>query len=1235
MILDQMKSMGSFSSGEDTSWMDEINKGFADVSKNLGIIGSSLQQTNNFLAKEGGLLSSFFSSMERLGDTQVGLLEGIDRSVNAQTTIMSVIGKTKLTIMKGIHSEILALRSDLGATITAFETSQEDLFENLSRLTKNQEAAFRDVLKSFKNSYNHSGGGTRGPSIPIKGEDDDTATDVAARRASDKSSSTFAKFTKKFGGLMLMMSGFMNTMTSFAADLDENFASVEDKIALTMGQNKINQVFDTYRQARDLARERAEYDTRLPQGWLASLLDIEAHVYTAQDYAEAMNAALDAGVAATDHFATVTSEIAFMNKVMPGLAADVDGYIKDIVKAYEDGGDRVRGVALMVKEYSDNMWTTPEQLQKVVSNYHRAIDAITSDMDDYIDKMESVIRAQARLDQASLDNLGMMETLDKLAYTAVSEWDQEMLQGLAMIGLNPMEIEQLALHDQEAALEKMVDAAEARFGQFRNEDGSIDTTSASWHMMKEWSNLMGWDTKDLMNALKGGGGFDQFQASKGVDYASFNEAGNTSQAMMQESSDILNEQVNMSWTDELTAVKDNTDWIYGIHEMLKEAGLGASEGRVLAGGFSFFGEGGLVDLADTVVDIVSLFKGKNLGKNIKGLFKGNVFKNIGNTFKSGFKGLGNWAKGLFKGNTFKNISNTFKTGFKGLGNWAKGLFKGNTFKNIGTSVKNGAKGVGNWFKGLFKSGVGDDIAKGVANYGDDVVKGVATYGDDVLKGASALSKGSGFLSKAAGVVGKVAPWLSVAGAAIEGFTGASDTEKIASTLGKSSEDVTFGDRAAAFVGTSLGGTGPGWFEEGSFKEKAGNTFSNVLKGAGIGAFGGPIGAAIGAGVGLVTSVIGADNITKFGSGVGESFKDKPKEEQTFIDKAKDWTKGLPVLGTISGLAQGIQDWDSSDIAGSIGKVVGGTLNGIPVVSGLANGIANWDKEKGVGENLLNVADKTVESIPLIGQGYKFIKGLFGGKDDKSKDETKEATDDLKKDIVDTGLTATPLSNTQSSFTGFEGTSVYDNVPDVGAYGNPFAYTDYEALSNDALYNPSKNLANYDGIYDTSQITANPYTNEQALYDGALSLNNPFASSVISGTYGDLSNSLVNTGPSTLGLTSQGVLQDMVPTYLPYQETPAQPGWTDIRDEAVPLSSMPTSYSQEDSISPEVSDSVSIVDAIMSLEQNVISRLDTIIGGNTYKPPAQALSNSSPVGLSVPQVRALEQDITSQSITNYV
>lgn len=236
----------------------------------------------------------------------------------------------------------------------------------------------------------------------------------------------------------------------------------------------------------------------------------------------------------------------------------------------------------------------------------------------------------------------------------------------------------------------------------------------------------------------------------------------------------------------------------------------------------------------------------------------------------------------------------------------------------------GASAVGNFFRAGF-GGAGANTAAGAAGMnilGFGAPGGMATLGTGGAMSAGALATGA----------------MGLGGLAWMGVDAYKGTKKANEWLGRDDTSA----KVISGVGGAIGGTGPGWADEGSIGDKAKNTLAGAGKGALIGGaigsiipgLGTAIGAAIGGGVGAIASAIGGEKISKAIDWVGEK---------------------------ASGIWAGVKDvagkaWDG---------ITGFASNAWDKVKSTASNV--WDKAKGFGIDAFNTA---------VGVGDMAMEGLF-------------------------------------------------------------------------------------------------------------------------------------------------------------------------------------------------------------------------------------------------------------------
>ena len=286
------------------------------------------------------------------------------------------------------------------------------------------------------------------------------------------------------------------------------------------------------------------------------------------------------------------------------------------------------------------------------------------------------------------------------------------------------------------------------------------------------------------------------------------------------------------------------------------------------------------------------------------------------------------------------------TGNKGLIGSIRGLFGGGG----GAGGAGGGAGllgnIGNFFRAGF-GGAGANTAAGAAGMnilGFGAPGGMATLGTGGAMSAGLLATGA----------------MGAGGLAWMGVDAYKGTKKAGEWLGR--EDTSA--KVISGVGGALGGTGPGWADEGSVGDKAKNTLAGAGKGALIGGaigsivpgLGTAIGAAIGGGVGAIASAIGGEKISQAIDWVGEK-------------AGQMWDKTKEVAGKAW---EGIKDFGSSawektkEVASGAWEGIKGFASGAwEKAKGFATGA--WDKAKNLGIDAFNTA---------VGVGDMAMEGLF-------------------------------------------------------------------------------------------------------------------------------------------------------------------------------------------------------------------------------------------------------------------
>ena len=213
------------------------------------------------------------------------------------------------------------------------------------------------------------------------------------------------------------------------------------------------------------------------------------------------------------------------------------------------------------------------------------------------------------------------------------------------------------------------------------------------------------------------------------------------------------------------------------------------------------------------------------------------------------------------------------------------LFKGGGFlssisKLLGSAGLLG--NVGNFFSAGF-GGAGANTAAGAA--GMNILGFGAPGGMATLGPGGAMS--AGLLATSAMALGG-GIWM-----ANDAMAGANRADE---WLGRDDTSA----RVISGIGGALGGTGPGWADEGSLGAKAGNTLAGAGKGALIGGaigsiipgLGTAIGAAVGGAVGAIGAAIGGENIAKAINWLGESLGKVWEGTKELAGKAWEGIKGF-------------------------------------------------------------------------------------------------------------------------------------------------------------------------------------------------------------------------------------------------------------------------------------------------------------------------------------------------------
>lgn len=216
------------------------------------------------------------------------------------------------------------------------------------------------------------------------------------------------------------------------------------------------------------------------------------------------------------------------------------------------------------------------------------------------------------------------------------------------------------------------------------------------------------------------------------------------------------------------------------------------------------------------------------------------------------------------------------------------LFKGNGLLSGVRGLFGGGGGagllsnIGNFFRAGF-GGAGANTTAGAAGMnilGFGAPGGMATLGSGGAMSAGLLATGG--MALGGGL------WM-----AKDAMAGA---DKADEWLGRSDTSA----KVMSGVGGALGGTGPGWADEGSFGDKAKNTLAGAGKGALIGGaigsivpgLGTAIGAAVGGAVGAIGSAIGGEKIAKAIDWMGDKLGDVWDKTKEVAGKAWEGIKGF-------------------------------------------------------------------------------------------------------------------------------------------------------------------------------------------------------------------------------------------------------------------------------------------------------------------------------------------------------
>lgn len=906
-------------------------------------------------------------------------------------------------------------------------------------------------------------------------------------------------------GPAMLFNGIKSIFSSSMADLDENFKSMQDKLAKSTTV-KASEAFSARRDIYEYGAERNAASGRL--GNASKLIPVE-------QYDEALNTVLDQGASDLREIAEGTAESALAKNLLPDLTIESEEYFKDLIKGYEDGSDRIRGITMDIKAYSENMWVTPSTLQEAVSANHDAVNAMTSDLDSYMDKMDKFVRAKARLSDAGLD-LGIEETVDTIGFSAVSDWaDTGKLQQLRFLGLDPNEIEDLAWDDPEAAYEKMAEGVRNRFGKFFDENGNITKDQGQRRQFKEMAKQAGFTSpeqiKELMGSVGSGGAIENFE--KNGDTADLGKNLKTSGGISDAASQALSDENQLTWAEEFKNIVDwetNVGAISHIEEILNNAGF--TSGQVSSG------IGAILSLPWKNIGgaVMSLGEGGSAAQVLGHLFEGDgeAYTNMINRFREmgGTRGVMSNLRnaGNRLADTARRINGRLPAGAQRM------------FSRAGNLVSRGAS---NFSRILTRAGTGSGnvLTSVISRFAGTFPRASSALGNFASRALPRVTSG---LSRFAGGATQLASKMGATGVLSAGaalLDGVSSMKKTKDWFG----DESAGHKAASFVGGVLGGSGEGIMGKGSVLEKAMDIGGGALKGAGIGAMvAGPVGAAVGAAIGGVGSAIGGKKIAQMVASVGDKAKDlNTKIDGVLEDKLGRAGKALVAIkngklksygklfggvldvtgdlttGAVDGVKNifgGLKDGLGQIITGhpikGITSVVGGIVKGVwSAISGIGKGL--WDVVKGIGGFFK-------EKIAGWWKGLKALLG-FG---DKEKEAEKEVKKGKKKE--------TDKDEDEVKVHPFVDLTKPEDTKPIDLKGG--AFFDPEAERPDSLYTPSKNLANYDNITDTSQIKQG-YTNEDALLEGKLSVDNDFADSVKNGTYGDLSEYLTYPDEEHMGL----------------------------------------------------------------------------------------------------------------------
>lgn len=247
---------------------------------------------------------------------------------------------------------------------------------------------------------------------------------------------------------------------------------------------------DILTMSRDLSKEMS------PNPLLGYKISVE-------EWEDAMSKAIDTGAKAPEVIKGMTEVQAISSKIMPDVDMASYDMFKEVIGRYEDGADRMKQVAALTSEYSQNMWVKPETIMEVSDEYGSFVKSISANSGKYVQNMNKIMKATAALEDSFLDAGKMIGEAMESAFTPLSELDTQEYTKMAMLGLDTMKYRQLMQSGNvDQAMEMYTGAIQDKFSKYKKADGSFDVNE---QFLME-ASMAGIDPQEIMSIVSGNKG---------------------------------------------------------------------------------------------------------------------------------------------------------------------------------------------------------------------------------------------------------------------------------------------------------------------------------------------------------------------------------------------------------------------------------------------------------------------------------------------------------------------------------------------------------------------------------------------------------------------------------------------------------------------------------------------------------------------------------------------------------